>query len=94
MTKKQQQVEIVRLNQDLTELTGMYEKVCVIANEYRDEVACLKDKVRMQEEFYKMDKTEILELEAQLALAKLRLHRTTERANMLQKTIDGISFSM
>lgn len=88
------QQEIERLEYNLTgslNIQSEYEKEC---KELRTRNAHLEDKVKMQEEFYKMDKTEILELEAQLALAKLRLHRTTERANMLQKTIDGISFSM
>lgn len=88
------QQEIERLEYNLTgslNIQSEYKKEC---EELRTRNTHLEDKVKMQEEFYKMDKTEILELEAQLALAKLRLHRVTERANMLQKTIDGISFSM
>lgn len=94
MTKKQQQIEIARLNQDLTELTGMYDSACAMVDTYKDEVVCLKDKVGMLEMGVKLDKEQILILEADLAINKLRLHRTTERANMLQKTIDGISYSV
>ena len=94
MTKKQQQVEIARLNQDLTELTGMYESLQTLLEKYRKETDSLNEQVKVLEMGTKLDKERILTLEADLAINRLRLHRTTERANMLQKTIDGISFSM
>ena len=94
MTKKQQQVEIARLNQDLTELAGMYDSACAMVDTYKDEVACLKDKVGMLEMGTKLDKEQILILEANLATTRLCLHRTTQRVSKLQSQLDGISFSM
>ena len=94
MTKKQQQVEIARLNQDLTELAGMYDSACAMVDTYKDEVACLKDKVGMLEMGTKLDKEQILVLEADLAANRLGLHRTIQRVNQLQSQLDYISFSM
>ena len=89
MTNKQLQVEIARLNQDLTEIIGMYEGLQTLLEKYRKETDTLNDQVKMLETGAKLDKEQILILEADLAINKLRLYRTTERANMLQKKVDN-----
>jgi len=41
-----------------------------------------------------LDKEQILILEAEVANSRLFLHRANQRSDELQKTLDGISFSM
>lgn len=94
MTKNQLQQEIARLNQDLTELAGMYDSANNMIKAYRDEVACLKDRVGMLETGTMLDKEQILILEAEVANNRLFLHRANQRSEELQKTLDSISFSM
>ncbi len=94
MTKNQLQQEIARLNQDLTEMTGMYDVVQALLHKRNDEIASLKDQVSMLETGTMLDKEQILILEAEVANSRLFLYRANQRSDELQKTIDGISFSM
>lgn len=94
MTKKQQQVEIARLNQDITELAGMYESLQTLLEKYRKETDSLNEQVKALEMGTKLDREQILILEADLAVNRLCLHRTTQLSEKLQNELDGISFSM
>jgi len=94
MTKNQLQQEIARLNQDLTELTNMYDKLKEQNDTYKSTTTYLQDKVSMLETGTMLDKEQILILEAEVANSRLFLHRANQRSDELQKTIDSISFSM
>ncbi len=94
MTKNQLQQEIARLNQDLTELTNMYDKLKEQNDIYKSTTTYLQDKVSMLETGTMLDKEQILILEAEVANSRLFLHRANQRSDELQKQLDSISFSM
>jgi hypothetical protein len=73
MTKKQLQVEIARLNQDLTEMTGMYDVVHALVHKRNEEIEQLtKDKdltaefikrtIKQRDEDFKVFEMKILKL--------------------------------
>ncbi len=94
MTKNQLQQEIARLNQDLTELTNMYDKLKEQNDTYKSTTAYLQDKISMLETGTMLDKEQILILEAEVANSRIFLYIANQRSDELQKTIDSISFSM